>query len=92
VHACFATKRPLFSSRSHPGFGVICRTIGQAPNACAFSVRHMLVLEDVESLRLLPGVTDLELQSKTPCKLTRAPTKFGRIDLQLEPIGRSGWT
>jgi hypothetical protein len=69
-----------------------CRTIGQAPNACASSVRHMLVLEDVESLRLLLGVTDLELQSETPCKLTRTPTKFGGIDLQLELNWGSGWT
>jgi hypothetical protein len=57
---------------------------------CVRYLRHMLALEDGPSLRLLAGVTEAELDQAKPYSLENSPTRFGRIDLHLEPAGR-GW-
>jgi hypothetical protein len=52
----------------------------------------MLALEDGRDLRLLAGVGDFELASGEPMGVTQSPTRFGRIDLNLEPLaGHAGW-
>lgn len=59
---------------------------------CIRFVRHMLALEDGPHLRLLAGVTGAELESAKEYILTGTPTRFGRLDLKLEPLDRErGW-
>ncbi len=59
---------------------------------CVRYLRHMFALEDGASLRLLPGITDMELHPEKVCELRQTPTRFGRLSLHLEPLGvRRGW-
>jgi len=58
---------------------------------CVRYLRHMLALEDGKSLRLLNGITKAELTPAAPYILRKSPTRFGRIDLELEPAGARGW-
>jgi hypothetical protein len=59
---------------------------------CIRYLRHMLVLEDGPSLRLLAGVGEPELANGEPALLRDTPTRFGRIDFDFEPVGRNaGW-
>ena len=59
---------------------------------CVLYLRHMLALEDGRDLRLLAGVGDFELASGEPLSVVQSPTRFGRIDLSLEPLDRhAGW-
>ena len=59
---------------------------------CVLYLRHMLALEDGRDLRLLAGVGDFELASGEPLGVTQSPTRFGRIDLSLEPLdSHAGW-
>jgi len=52
----------------------------------------MLALEDGRDLRLLAGVGDFELASGQPMSVVQSPTRFGRIDLNLEALDRhDGW-
>jgi hypothetical protein len=57
---------------------------------CVLYLRHMLALEDGPSLRLLAGIGDFELAWREPFELRNTPTRFGRINLKLEPLA-SGW-
>jgi hypothetical protein len=59
---------------------------------CVRYLRHMFALEDGETLRLLQGITDLELRAEKACELQRTPTRFGRMSMHLEPLGTTrGW-
>ncbi len=59
---------------------------------CIRYVRHMLALEDGNHLRLLAGITLAELEPSKAYRLAATPTRFGRLDLQLEPLDRGrGW-
>ena len=58
---------------------------------CVRYLRHMLVLEDGRSLRLLNGIDAEDLTPSTRYTLRNSPTRFGRIDLELEPAGARGW-
>jgi hypothetical protein len=58
---------------------------------CVRYLRHMLAFEDGQSLRLLNGITAAELTPAVPYILRNSPTRFGRIDLELEPAGARGW-
>ncbi len=59
---------------------------------CVLYLRHMLALEDGQDLRLLAGIGDFELAGGEPMSLVQSPTRFGRIDLNLEPLdGHAGW-
>jgi len=51
----------------------------------------MLALEDGKSLRLLNGITTAELIPTAHYSLQNSPTRFGRINLELEPAGAQGW-
>jgi len=51
----------------------------------------MLALEDGQSLRLLNGLAPAELSPWAQYRLRNSPTRFGRIDLELEPAGARGW-
>lgn len=58
---------------------------------CVRYLRHMLVLEDIDTLRFMDGVTSSELAPRKPMMLESTPTRFGRIDFHAEPIGGNGW-
>ena len=58
---------------------------------CVRYLRHMLALEDGRSLRLLGGITAAELMPAAQYSLRNSPTRFGRIDLELEAAGGRGW-
>jgi hypothetical protein len=58
---------------------------------CVRYLRHMLVLEDGQSMRLLEGVAP-NLGYGEPFGLEQSPTRFGRVTLQLEPLDHhKGW-
>jgi len=59
---------------------------------CIRYVRHMLALEDGDHLRVLAGITGAELASASEYRLTATPTRFGRLNLHLEPLDHAqGW-
>jgi hypothetical protein len=59
---------------------------------CILYLRHMLALEDGQALRLLAGVGEFELGDGEPLSLAQSPTRFGRLDLNLEALDRhQGW-
>ena len=58
---------------------------------CIRYLRHMLVLEDDQNLRLLAGLMPGDLKQRTPFSIGKSPTRFGRISLSLEPWGSRGW-
>jgi hypothetical protein len=59
---------------------------------CIRFLRHILALEDGESLRLLAGITAEDLTFGKPIGITQSPTRFGRVSLTLEPLDRGrGW-
>jgi len=59
---------------------------------CIRFVRHMLALEDGGHLRLLAGITAAELDSGEGYVLSGTPTRFGALNLKLEPLDRGqGW-
>jgi hypothetical protein len=58
---------------------------------CIRYLRHMLVLEDGQRLRLLEGILAPDLRARRPFALTDTPTRFGRISLALEPAAGGAW-
>ena len=58
---------------------------------CVRYLRHMLVLEDGQTLRLLEGILAADLQVRKPFSLTDTPTRFGRISITLEPGPGRAW-
>jgi hypothetical protein len=70
---------------------------GDMPDAtadaeCILYLRHMLILEDDLTLRLLAGIGEPELSLREPYEVVQSPTRFGRVRLSLEPLDRGlGW-
>jgi len=58
---------------------------------CVRYLRHRLVLEDEDRLRLLDGVPLSEFAKRKTFSLANTPTRFGRISLAVEPTGSQGW-
>jgi len=59
---------------------------------CIRYLRHMLVLEDGDRLRLLEGMISRNANEHEKFHLERTPTRFGRVTLDLEPLPKSrGW-
>jgi hypothetical protein len=58
---------------------------------CIRYLRHMLALEDGQTLRLLDGITTAETNGSGAYVLRDSPTRFGRINLTFEPAGARGW-
>jgi len=58
---------------------------------CIRYLRHMLVLEDGQTLRLLEGILAPDLRPRQPFALTDTPTRFGRVSLTLEPAAGRAW-
>ena len=87
---CWREEQPLQDA-------MVLTYVGDMPHnwasaECIRYLRHMLALEDGTHLRLLAGITAAELGAARPCSLTGTPTRFGRLNLNLEPLGRKqGW-
>jgi hypothetical protein len=81
---CWREEQPLQEALLGQDWGDMPHNWASAE--CVRYLRHMLALEDGSALRLLEGVTELK-----PYRLQNSPTRFGRIDLQLEPAGRHQW-
>ena len=58
---------------------------------CVRYLRHRLVLEDEDRLRLLDGLLPSELTQRKAFSLASTPTRFGRVSLAVEPMGKQGW-
>jgi len=82
---CWREEQPLRGS-------AVAGYVGDMPHnwasaECILYLRHMLALEDGPALRLLAGVGDFELASSQPYALAGTPTRFGPVELRLEPDG-----
>ncbi len=87
---CWREEQPLQESHVSAYIGDMPHNWASAE--CIRYLRHMLALEDGESLRLLEGVAEEDLGAQAGVQLKGTPTRFGRIDLALEPLdGKSGW-
>ena len=87
---CWREEQPLRGSLTADYIGDMPHNWASAE--CVLYLRHMLALEDGRDLRLLAGVGDFELASGEPLSVAQSPTRFGRIDLSLEPLDRhAGW-
>ncbi|MGB6693677.1 MAG: hypothetical protein WBE56_05800 [Terracidiphilus sp.] len=58
---------------------------------CIRYLRHMLVLEDGQKLRLLAGIMPSDLKDRAAFSIQGSPTRFGRVSLSAEPWGARGW-
>jgi hypothetical protein len=87
---CWREEQPLQNA-------LVSSYVGDMPHnwasaECIRYVRHMLALEDGAHLRLLAGVTAAELAAGKPYRLAGTPTRFGRLNMNLEPLDRGqGW-
>jgi hypothetical protein len=86
---CWREEQPLQDALVGQDWGDMPHNWASAE--CVRYLRHMLALEDGKSLRLLNGITTEELTPGVPYILRNSPTRFGRIDLELEPAGARGW-
>jgi hypothetical protein len=87
---CWREEQPLRGSLTADYVGDMPHNWASAE--CVLYLRHMLALEDGRDLRLLAGVGDFELAGGEPLSVVQSPTRFGRIDLSLEPLDRhEGW-
>ena len=87
---CWREEQPLQDA-------LVLNYVGDMPHnwasaECIRYLRHMLALEDGAHLRLLAGVTAAELAPGNPYLLSGSPTRFGHLNLNLEPLdGGQGW-
>ncbi|MGH9585593.1 MAG: hypothetical protein ACRD3F_01475 [Acidobacteriaceae bacterium] len=58
---------------------------------CVRYLRHALVLEDGQKLRLLDGFAAEDARARKAFALTETPTRFGPISLEVEPVGARAW-
>jgi hypothetical protein len=87
---CWREEQPLRGSLTADYVGDMPHNWASAE--CVLYLRHLLALEDGQDLRLLAGVGDFELAGREPLSVVQSPTRFGRIDLRLEPLDRrEGW-
>ena len=87
---CWREEQPLRGSLTADYVGDMPHNWASAE--CVLYLRHMLALEDGRDLRLLAGVGDFEVAGGQPLRIVQSPTRFGRIDLSLEPLdGHNGW-
>ena len=87
---CWREEQPLKGSLTALYVGDMPHNWASAE--CIRYLRHILVLEDGANLRLLAGIGDPELAAAEPIELRATPTRFGRVDLVLEPLNNhAGW-
>jgi hypothetical protein len=87
---CWREEQPLQHALVGPDWGDMPHNWASAE--CVRYLRHMLLLEDGQRMRLLEGLFPSTLTQHQPFALKRTPTRFGRVTLQLEPLdNREGW-
>ena len=86
---CWREEQPLQQALTGQDWGDMPHNWAGAE--CVRYLRHMLALEDDKSLRLLNGLTAADLIPTAHYILQNSPTRFGRINLELEPAGAKGW-
>jgi hypothetical protein len=80
---CWREEQPLQNALIGQDWGDMPHNWASAE--CVRYLRHMLVLEDGARLRLLEGIS----QADQAYSLQQTPTRFGRVDLALEPAGQT---
>ena len=85
---CWREEQPLRGTSASGYVGDMPHNWASAE--CVLYLRHMLALEDGDTLRLLDGVGPEDLAYGEPFVLKNTPTRFGRLDLELEPA-RGRW-
>jgi hypothetical protein len=83
---CWREEQPLRGSMTAGYVGDMPHNWASAE--CVLYLRHMLALEDGDTLRLLAGIGDFELSAGQPLAVKNSPTRFGRVTVELEPDGR----
>jgi len=87
---CWREEQPLRGSLTADYVGDMPHNWASAE--CILYLRHMLALEDGQTLRLLAAIGDPELAAGEPFSLVQTPTRFGRLDMTLKPLDRhQGW-
>jgi hypothetical protein len=87
---CWREEQPIRGSLTADYVGDMPHNWASAE--CILYLRNMLALEDGPTLRLLAGVGEPELASGEPLGFAQSPTRFGRLDMNLEPQDRhQGW-
>jgi hypothetical protein len=87
---CWREEQPLRGSLNANYIGDMPHNWASAE--CVLYLRHMLALEDGPALRLLAGIGDFELAAQEPFEIQQSPTRFGRVSMNVEPLGRqAGW-
>ena len=87
---CWREEQPMRGSLTADYVGDMPHNWASAE--CILYLRHMLALEDGQALRLLAGVGESELADGEPLSIAQSPTRFGRIDMNIEPLDRhQGW-
>ncbi len=74
----------------------ITQYIGDMPHnwasaECIRYLRHMLILEELDRLRLLDGIGLDDLLPRKPFALEYSPTRWGRVSIALEPLDLKTW-
>ncbi len=54
-------------------------------------LRHAMVMEDEDVLRLFDGIAGADLADARPLKLERTPTRWGLVSVTLEPVDAKSW-
>jgi hypothetical protein len=87
---CWREEQPLRGSLTADYVGDMPHNWASAE--CVLYLRHMLALEDGQTLRLLAGIGEADLAGEQPIALAHTPTRFGRVGLNFEPLdGHKGW-
>ncbi|MBI4546571.1 MAG: twin-arginine translocation signal domain-containing protein [Ignavibacteriae bacterium] len=58
---------------------------------CIRYLRHMLILEDEDKLRLLDGLGKEDLEAGQAFVVNYSPTRWGRVSLTFEPLDPKTW-
>jgi hypothetical protein len=80
---CWREEQPLQNALVGQDWGDMPHNWASAE--CIRYLRHRLVLEDGSRLRLLEGISQSATELKNAYALKQTPTRFGRVDLQIEP-------
>ncbi len=63
----------------------------RASAECVRYLRHAMVMEDGEILRLFDGLASADLADARPLRIDRTPTRWGRVSVSLEPVDARTW-
>lgn len=89
---------PLYAWREEQSLknAPFTQVIGDMPHnwasaECIRYLRHMMILEERDRLRLLDGIGLEDLLPRKPFILEYSPTRWGRVSVALEPLDLKAW-